>query len=106
MTNLVESVDSKNDSCIFETLEKREHFSSLKKQFRITCYVLCFAKNLLAKLRSDKEKIMKGVISFDVMSEAKYLRLSSEQKKVLKSPKFSQLKKSYVHFVMRIVYYV
>ena len=37
-----------------------------------------FVKNLLAKLRSHKEKIIKGVISFDEMSEAKYLRLSSE----------------------------
>ena len=51
-------------------------------------------KNLLAKLQIVKEKIIKGVISFDEMSEAKYLWLSSKQKKVLKSPKFSQLKKS------------
>ena len=39
-------------------------------------------------------KIIKGVISFEEMQEAKYLWLSSEHKKVLKSPKFSQLKKS------------
>ena len=51
-------------------------------------------KNLLATLRNDKEKIIKGVISFDEMSEAKHLWLSSEQKKVLKSSKFSQLKNS------------
>ena len=29
--------------------------------------------NLLANLRSDKEKIIKGVISIDEMSKAKYL---------------------------------
>ena len=51
-------------------------------------------KNLLANLRSDKEKIIEGAISVNEMSEVKYLWLSSKQKKVLKSPKFSQLKKS------------
>ena len=55
-------------------------------------------KNLSTKLRKDKEKIIKGVISFDEMSEAKCLWLSSEQKKVLKSSKFSQLRKSLYFF--------
>ena len=93
-TNLVKSIESKNDRCFLEDLVKTENFSTLKKLFRVTCYVLRFVKNLLAKLRSHKEKIIKGVISFDEISEAKYLWLSSEQKKVLKSPKFSQLKRS------------
>ena len=66
----------------------------MKKLFRITCQILYFVKNLLAKLRSDKEKIVKGVMSFVELSEAKHLWFSSEHKKVLKSPKFSQLKKS------------
>ena len=57
--------------------------------------MLRFVKTLLAKIRSDKEKIIKGVISFDEMSEAKCLWFSSKQKKVLKSPKFSQLKNYY-----------
>ena len=69
-TNLAESVDSKNDSCFLENLIKIENINSLKKLFRVTCYVLRFVKNLLAKLRSDKDKIIKGVISFDEMSEA------------------------------------
>ena len=93
-TNLVETVDRKNDSCFLRNLEKIENFSSLKKLFRVTCYVLRFVKNLLAKLRNNKLIIFKSVISFDEMSEAKYIWLSSEQKKVLKSPKFSQLKSS------------
>ena len=93
-TNLVKSVDSKNDRCFLENVIKTENLNSLKKLYQVTCYLLHFVRNLLAKLRSDKEKIIKGVISFDEMSEAKYLWLSSEQKKVLKSPKFSQLKKS------------
>ena len=73
MTNSVESVDRKNDSYFLQNLIKIENFSSLKKSFRITCYVLHFAKNLFTKLRCDKEKIIKGVISSDEMSEAKYL---------------------------------
>ena len=40
-----------------------------------------------------KRKLL-GAISFDEMSEAKHLWLSREQKKVLKSSKFSQLKNS------------
>ena len=66
------NVDSKNDSCFLENLMKVEKFSSFKKLFRATCYVLRFVKNLLAKLRSNKEKIIKGVISFDEISEENF----------------------------------
>ena len=71
-TNLVGNVDSKNDSCFLENLMKIENFSSFKKLFCATCYVLRFVKNLLAKLRSNKEKIIKGVISFDEISEESF----------------------------------
>ena len=96
--NLVESVDSKSYSCFLENVIKIENFSSLKKLFRFTWYVLRFLENLLTKLQSDKKKIIKGVNSFDEVSEAKYLWLSSGQKEVLKFPKFSQLKKSLCFF--------
>ena len=48
--NLVKIVDSKNDSCFLENVIKSENFSCLKKLFRVTCYLLRFVKNLLAKL--------------------------------------------------------
>ena len=89
-----QSVASKDDSYFLEDVTKIDNFSSLKKLFRVTSCVLRFVKNLLAILRSDKEKIITGAISFDEMSEAKHLWLSREQKKVLKSSKFSQLKNS------------
>lgn len=52
------------------------NFSSLKKLFRVTYYVLHFVK--LAKLQSDKDKILAEVIFCDEMSTAKYLWLLSE----------------------------
>ena len=63
-TNLVEIVDSKNDSYFLENVIKIDNFSSLKILFRVTCYVLRFVKDLFATLRSDKEKIIKGVVFF------------------------------------------
>ena len=58
-TNLVESVTSKDDSYFLEDDIKIDSFSSLKKLFRVTSYVLRFVKNLLATLRSDKEKVIR-----------------------------------------------
>ena len=72
-TNLVEGVDSKNDSYFLENVIKTDNSRSLRKLFRVTCYVLRFVKNLSARLRSDKEKIVKGVICFDEMLEVKHL---------------------------------
>ena len=66
------------------------NFSSLKKLFRVTYYVLHFVK--LAKLQSDKDKILAEVIFCDEMSTAKYLWLLREQDKVLKPQKSSQTK--------------
>ena len=57
-TNLVKSVNSKNNSCFIENVIKIGNFSSLKKLFRVTCYALLSMKNLLTKLESDKEKII------------------------------------------------
>ena len=54
---LVGSVDSKKESCFLENVIKIENFSSLEKLFRVTCYVLRFVKNLLAKLQSDKKML-------------------------------------------------
>ena len=86
-TNLIES-DSKKEDCYFmENVIEIERFSLLKKLFRVTCYVLRFKKNSLAKLRNEIEKFIKGVIFFDEMSEPKYLWLLSEQNKILKITK-------------------
>ena len=63
-TDLVEIIDSKNDSCFVENL-LIGNFGSLKKLLQVTCYVLRFVKNWSAKLRSDKEKIINEVISFN-----------------------------------------
>ena len=95
-TNLVQSVDSKNKSCFHDDVIKIENFSSLKKFFPVSCLVLQvlrFVKNSLANLQSDEENIIEDVICFDEISGAKYFWLSDQQKKVLKSTKFSELKK-------------
>ena len=57
-TNLVETVDSKNDSCFLENVIKIENVSSLKKLFRITCNLLRFRKNLL-NYEVIKRKLLK-----------------------------------------------
>ena len=58
-TNLVESVDSKNDSCFLENVVKTENFSSLKTLYRVNYEVIQrkLLKVLFHSMKCQKQNI-------------------------------------------------
>ena len=86
------SEDISNSDTRVENLMKVKNFSSLEKLLLVTSYVLQFKKNSLAKI--TKTPYIKGFISTKELKYAEKLWIYSNQRKIITSSKFSQLKKS------------
>ena len=86
-----EDVSSNSDIRV-ESLMKIKNFSSLEKLLLVTSFVLRFKNNSLAKIR--KTPYTKGFISTKELKYAKKLWIYNNQRKIITSSKFSQLKKS------------
>ena len=71
---------------------KVKNFSSLEKLLLVTSYILQFKNNSFAKIR--KTPYTKGFISMKELKYAEKLWIYSNQRKIITSSKFSQLKKS------------
>ena len=91
-THVVVSEDISNSDILVENLMKVKNFSSLEKLLLVTSYVLRFKNNSLAKIR--KTPYTKGFISTKELKYAEKLWIYSNQRKIITSSKFSQLKKS------------
>ena len=90
-THVVVSEDISNSDILVENLIKVKNFSSLEKLLLVTSYVLRFKNNSLAKIR--KTPYTKGFISTEELKYAEKLWIYSNQRKIITSSKFSQLKK-------------
>ena len=90
-THVVVSEDISNSDILVENLMKVKNFSSLEKLKLVTSYVLRFKNNSLAKIR--KVPYTKGFISMKEFKYAEKLWIYSNQRKIITSSKFSQLKK-------------
>ena len=86
------SEDVSNSNIRVENLMKIKNFSSLEKLLLVTSCVLRFKNNLLAKNR--KNPYTKGFISTKECKYAEKLLIYSNERKIITSLKFSQLKKS------------
>ena len=86
-----EDVSSNSDIRV-ENLMKIKNFSSLEKLLLVTSFVLRFKNNSLAKIR--KTPYTKGFISTKELKYAEKHWIYSNQRKIITSSKFSQLKKS------------
>ena len=91
-THVVVSEDISNSDILVENLMKVKNFSSLEKLLLVTSYVLRFKNNSLAKIR--KTPYTKGFISTRELKYAEKLWLYGNQRKIITSSKFNQLKKS------------
>ena len=70
---------------------KNKNFSLSEKLLLLTSYVLRFKNNFLAKIR--KTLYTKGFISTNKLKYAEKLWIYSNQRKIIASSKFNQLKK-------------
>ena len=91
-THVPVSEDVSNSDIRVENLIKIENFSSLEKLLLVTSYVLQIKNNLLGKIR--KTPYTKGFISTKELKDAEKLWIYSNQRKIIPSSNFSQLKKS------------
>ena len=89
---VADNEDISNSDIRVEHLMKSKNFSSLEKLLLVASYVLRFKNNSLAKIR--KTPYTKGVISTKELKFAEKLWIYSNQRKIITSSKFSQLKKS------------
>ena len=90
--NMADSKDFSNNDIFVENLMKVKNFTSLEKLLLMTSYVLRFKNNSLAKIRNAS--YTKGFVSTKDIIYAEKLWIYSNQRKIITSSKFSQLKKS------------
>ena len=69
-----------------------ERYSSLKKLFIVTAYVIRFTNNLIYKIK--KKDIISGDLSLDELNYVEYAWIKSEQSIIKSEQKFLLLKKS------------
>ena len=89
---MADSKDFSNNDIFVENLMKVKNFTSLEKLLLMTSYVLRFKNNSLAKIRNAS--YTKGFVSTKDIIYAEKLWIYSNQRKIITSSKFSQLKKS------------
>ena len=83
--------DVSNSKIRLKNLMKIKNFSLLEKLLLVTSYVLRFKNNLLAKIR--KTPYTKGFTSTNKLKYAEILWIYSNQRKIIASSKFKQLKR-------------
>ena len=92
-TRVAVSEDAFSNSDIrVENLMKIKNFSSLEKLLLLTSYVLRFKNNSLAQIK--KTPYTKAFVSTKELKYAEKLCIFNNQRKIITSSKFSQLKKS------------
>ena len=71
-----------------------EHFSSLQRLFRVTCYVIRFIKNILSKVNESPNSFITGIVSSEELAHCKKLWILNEQKVIYELKSFDNLRKS------------